>query len=323
MLVGQRQNFSEGVEQGKVFDIESYLSSVGIPYKTDGKNVGSNDVNICCPFCGEHRYHLGIHRTNGKLNCWVCRFDGETKKPNIIRLIMSLESIPYPKAMVIFDKFSYDGEQEEIVYNRVTKVQLPDEAEDFESTSFIRQRDLALSYLMSRGFGWEHINQYKLKFCPNGGYAYRIIVPIYVDGELVTYIGRDYTWRSDLRYKNCPVKDSIYTPKQILYPLDDFKGRHLRLVEGVTDRWRLGSIAMAIMTSKLSREQRALIISLKIDAISIIFDPGALKFAYLVAEDLSPFIPQIKVVELEDGDVADHTKDEVLVVEDKASWLKF
>lgn len=306
-----------------MFDAEGYLSSRCIVYKASGKNVGSNDVNISCPFCHESRYHLGINRSNGKINCWVCRFQGESRRPNIIGLIMKLEDVSFAKAKAIFDEFSYDREHEAIVVNRVTEVQLPSEAEDFRSTSFTKQKNFALNYLKSRGFGWDCIDQYKLKFCPSGKYAYRIIIPIYVDEKLVTYVGRDYTYCSDTRYKNCSVQDSICTPKQVLYSLDNFKGKHLRLVEGVTDKWRLGDVAVAVMTSKLSREQRALVISLGLDAVSIIFDPGALKFAYMVAEDLSPFIPLVKVVELEDGDVAEHTRAEVLDVEAKASWLKF
>lgn len=306
-----------------MFDTESYLSSRAIAYKTDGKNVGSNDINICCPFCHEHRYHLGVHKTNGKLNCWVCGFQGEPRKPNMIQLIMVLEDVSYSKAKSIFDKFAYDDEQEEAVCNKVTEVHLPDEAEDFTYTSFIRQRNYALNYLEGRGFGWEHIKRYKLKFCPNGKYAYRIIVPILVNDKLVSYIGRDYTEKNNTRYKNCPVKDSICTPKQVLYSLDEFEGKHLRLVEGVTDQWRLGDIATALMKNRLSREQRALVVSLKLDAVSIIFDVGALDHAYMAAEDLSSLIPKVKVVELGDGDVADHSRAEVLTMEESTSWLKF
>jgi len=53
-------------------DIISILQALGIPYRERGKNVGREHVNICCPLCGEQRYHLGFHRTDGWWKCFVC-----------------------------------------------------------------------------------------------------------------------------------------------------------------------------------------------------------------------------------------------------------
>ena len=42
-----------------MIDIKAILGELGIDYKESGKNVGPNDVNIDCVFCGADK-HLGI-----------------------------------------------------------------------------------------------------------------------------------------------------------------------------------------------------------------------------------------------------------------------
>lgn len=53
-------------------ELLTQLDINGIQYRTQGKNVGRNFVNICCPQCGEDRYHFGIHSTDYWYKCWVC-----------------------------------------------------------------------------------------------------------------------------------------------------------------------------------------------------------------------------------------------------------
>lgn len=60
----------------------------GIAYRSYGKNVGRENINICCPFCGEERFHCGIHRAHLYFHCWVCGVGGSWKKlKNLLRSI--------------------------------------------------------------------------------------------------------------------------------------------------------------------------------------------------------------------------------------------
>ena len=42
-----------------MLDIKAILDELGVDFKSSGKNVGPNDVNIDCVFCGADK-HLGI-----------------------------------------------------------------------------------------------------------------------------------------------------------------------------------------------------------------------------------------------------------------------
>lgn len=48
------------------------MREAGVPTKDRGDNVGANFVNICCPFCGELRYHLGINLKEHWFKCLMC-----------------------------------------------------------------------------------------------------------------------------------------------------------------------------------------------------------------------------------------------------------
>ena len=45
----------------KDFDIELYLNEMAINYKLHGKNIGVNEIGICCPYCSDTSYHLNIN----------------------------------------------------------------------------------------------------------------------------------------------------------------------------------------------------------------------------------------------------------------------
>jgi hypothetical protein len=196
--------------------------------------------------------------------------------------------------------------------------------QQFDNTKYRNDRDTAYSYLKSRDVSKRHIQLYRLAFTPIKGdelYNGRIIVPIYSNGILGSWLGRDYT-RMQHRYKNCDGRDSALRIKELLYGLDTFSGMHLRLVEGVFDRIALGNTSVAVFKAKISREQRAKLIKLNLDSLSIIFDYGqGVASAIGIAEDLSPFISKIKVVEVGKKDVADLGMSKVLSIEKSTSYF--
>lgn len=304
----------------RVVELVEYM---GWHSKLHGKNVGTADINIDCPFCNEGRQHLGIHRTSGVLNCWVCGFDREERRPTLLDLIVKLEGVDYTKAREILKDFiDEDYEGEEDLYLRAKTVKLPDETESFFRPKSKRHRNIAMKYLKSRGFDEKTVRKYHLKFCCRGEYALRIIVPVYFQQQLVTFLGRDYYNRDDEeRYHNCPLAGSIMRPKEILYGYDNFEGSHLRLVEGVTDKWRIGKTSLAVLRSILSRNQRSMILGLGLKSLSIFFDRDAYSKAYAIAEDLEPFIPALKLIDMGSKDAADRTMKEILYLESYKALL--
>ena len=49
----------------------SALKRRGFSVRESGKNVGAQMVNICCPFCEEERFHLGVHAENLWFHCFA------------------------------------------------------------------------------------------------------------------------------------------------------------------------------------------------------------------------------------------------------------
>ena len=60
--------------------IRTLLQQARIGIKDKGNNVGRCFINICCPFCGEDHYHLGIHETELFFKCLVCSEGGSWVK---------------------------------------------------------------------------------------------------------------------------------------------------------------------------------------------------------------------------------------------------
>jgi len=53
-------------------EVLQLLAEARIPIRDHGDNVGQGFVNICCPFCGEPRFHLGINLEEHWFKCLMC-----------------------------------------------------------------------------------------------------------------------------------------------------------------------------------------------------------------------------------------------------------
>jgi len=309
-----------------MIDIPAILGEFGIDAKKSGKNVGSNDWNIDCPYCGADK-HLGINVRDGRVFCWVCEFSdakitiGDSERnPSLIDVLVEITGERWIDVKNVLDE---NGWEEFYPKKRLNETEirckLPFGWYNFgESGS-----EKADFYLERRGFTPGIIDKYKLVIAPSTGfYANRIIIPIFYNGEIVAFTGRDYTGKQE-RYKHSTVNNSNRRIKELLYNYDMAKNfKHIYLLEGPTDVWRMGDDAVAVFRSHLSAEQRRLLINLSLDSITIIYDPKATMRAYMAAEDLRPFIKRIKVVRLEGiRDVGDMSRDEVLAYEKETRYF--
>ena len=94
-----------------------------------------------------------------------------------------------------------------------------------------------------------------MKAAPNyGPFRFRIIGPMFFRGKIVSYVGRDFTEKNNLKYKMCPNDEALVQEDQLLYNLDNC-GKSLILVEGITDVWRIGNNSCALLKSTISNAQ--------------------------------------------------------------------
>jgi DNA primase len=129
-------------------------------------------------------------------------------------------------------------------------------------------------YLRRRRFDPDYLEkEYDLKGTGHlGRYAFRLIIPIYYEGKLISYEGRDITDQQDLRYKACPLDQEVIPRKHILYTIDKVPGKTVVVTEGVTDVWRLGPGAVATFGTGFTQEQ-LILVTKRFDRIILLFDP--------------------------------------------------
>lgn len=295
-----------------MLDITSLLDDNDIEYQTSGKNVTSGWIEIHCPFCEDEGYvdpsfHLGVNISSGLFNCWICE-----KKGGLEFLVKKLLDISYGEAKKLVKKYRVDFVEdikEEIKEKSIiTSVKFP---KGVEKTF----PELHRNYLIKRNFNPEHlVEKYKLRACYRlgGKFAYRIIIPILVDGVMVSYTARDVTDKQEHRYETLSNELSLINAKDCLYGLDSIrKGGKAIIVEGVFDKWRIGEDCCATLGTKYTPKQLHLLYEKKLSHAYVMFDPDAAKKAIKFGHILSTFIKKVEVLELEQGDPAEISDEEV------------
>jgi hypothetical protein len=255
-----------------MIDIISLYQRYGIPFQKPGhKHVRQGWIGIPCPYCtGNPGYHLGycidpVSKYAGHFRCWRC---GGKKAIEVIKTITHTDS---QGAFQIIKQFS-TGSGTVLFESGIRKG--PSTGLDIcklpagTGQMLKRHRD----YLMRRDFDPEKIESlWSLQATgPVGEYNHRIIIPIYFNGKLVSYQGRDITGRSKMKYKACRQDLESREHKHCLYGLDQVKGDSVVVVEGVTDVWRLGPGSVAAFGIEYTAVQVALLTKFK--KIFILFD---------------------------------------------------
>lgn len=148
----------------------------------------------------------------------------------------------------------------------------------------------AEAYLSGRNFDVDNlVEEWGLRMAPHtGNYKFRIIAPIFYNHQMVSFQGRDYTGKSELKYKACPIPMEIRHHKDILYGLDKCKGDSIVITEGITDVWRLGPGAVCTFGIKFKAAQVQEIARRGFRRIHILFDWE--EFAYYQAVRLASML---------------------------------
>lgn len=292
-------------------ELKEFFQEYDIEFWESGKNVSKGWINVQCPFCNDDSNHLGIRLKDLTVNCWKCG------KKNIIRLIKELLSCSYSEAKDIFKRLETTeatriiDETENIRLSQAENyVKIPEDA----SRVFPKMhRD----YLKERGFDYRKlIRKYKIKAVFNSGkYAFRIIIPIYIGGQLISFTSRDVTGYANLRYKHASLSECAIRPKDLIYGVDDIQvGGDAILVEGVFDAWRLGKGAICSFGTQLSGKQYVELSKLDLDHLFILFDQdrGGIRSAKTLSKNVAPLARNVETIRLPkfDGDPAELSKEE-------------
>ena len=306
-----------------MFQIETFLIQNNIEYRTQGKNIGRGEINICCPFCSESHFHFGINPNKGVCNCWIC---GQSS--NITKLIAKIKGITYIEALAIINEKSdlrkamedrkNKVEQKKIDKTVITNFSLPKYSYPFLKDRNDTWQSVAYSYIRNKyDIDFDTVINAKLHYCCHGDYRNSIIIPIYRDNKLVNFVSRKWDKNAKQRYKNCPNELAVLYIKKTVYNYDNIKkGQDLLvIVEGIFSALKVGlNRTVATFGTKTTEEQLKLIIGLNAKKTVILFDNdlennNTWKEANEIANYLSTFI-NVKAIRIPyaDKDPADLTK---------------
>jgi len=265
-----------------LYDFPKMLDDYSIPYKEGSRGF----IEISCPFCldGDPKLHGGLNE-EGYYTCWRCGHH------RLDRIILILTNQEWDSIKQKYETGILKLEKKETP--KVTRLELP-----------IGVTGLAIyqkRYLEKRGFDPNYLeHEYDLHAMPWGEWHYHIIIPIYYNNRLVSYIGRDYTDQSWLRYKALHLGEEVIHHKHILYNLDRCPGDHAVVVEGVTDVWRLGAGSIATFGTGYTQEQVNLLSKFK--KITVLYDSDAHIKAERLATELSGMGVTVTIASLSEGD---------------------
>jgi len=248
------------------FNIEQFLINNNIGYKTSGKNVSKGEYSICCPFCGEAKFHCGINPSKGLFHCWKC---GE--KGNLVKIVAKIKNVsfieskeiirPTSELRQVLEERSKIIEEPIVIQNKDFKLPLhtyrfrKDKTDLWQETAFLFLRQ-------KYGLTWNDVEQADLRYCVYGKWKNSIIIPVYKDKKLINFLGRCWDKNSKVRYNNCPNEEAVLNIHRTLYNIDSIKiGQDLIiLVEGVFDCIKVGlDIAVASFGTEVSQEQKNLL----------------------------------------------------------------
>jgi hypothetical protein len=271
---------------------EDVLQDNHISYDTEGRNCRPGWTQLDCPFCQGVRY-LGFNRAGNYLNCWRCGAHSVvetlaelTKQPVhvIKKLVGGLEKdrkvLIKPTGKLVLPRGIGDLQRAHLKY-------LEDKRR-YDPAEIIRLWDVRGIGLASR-------------------LSWRLFIPIYFHGELVSWTTRAVRDDVTSRYISAGLMEEALPHKDLLYGEDYV--RHAVIVhEGPLDVWRTGPGAVATCGVGYSPAQVLRLAKYPVRVICFDNETKAQRRASLLCDALEPFPGTTFNVELSRKDASASSK---------------
>jgi len=248
-------------------DFERLSEDEGIATAPSGhQHARDGWVQVECPFCtGNPGYHLGFNIDDNYFNCWRC---GYKNTLDVLKKLLNISSADLFKKLKDYSSKRSTHKNKVSIEQENKSLKLP------PGTGVLKK--MHKRYLKGRGF---NPNELQLIWGIMGTgvvgpFCYRLVIPIYFKGKLISYQGRDISDRAKLRYKNCPIDQEVKHLKNIVYGFDNVPGKTVVICEGVTDVWKLGPGAVATFGTGYTPEQVKLL-GKNFDRRYILYDQDA------------------------------------------------
>ena len=290
-------------------DFERLCAYEGIKVaKVGDRHYRAEWVSMECPFCtGDAGNHLGYSKKAKVFTCWRCG------RHTIGEVLAELLHRP-KKDAVRYALENYPADPYAQPYQPMSSKKA--DILDIPGSKTIP--DIHRNYLISRRYDPDKLaDMYDLRFTQeHESHPWRVIVPIWHEGKYVSYVGRDVTGKSSVRYLTCMPEKEVYDCKKCVWGLQRAIRRTAIVVEGVFDAWRIGDGGVATLGTGWRLEQAELI-ARRFDRSYILYDPEVIaqQRAKKLAETCSmynghkSFVLKVKGSNADDPD--NMTEDEV------------
>lgn len=220
-------------------------------YKIDfNTRINRGWTNIACPFCDDKTFNGGFNNAGDYYHCWKC--GGHNFKQALARAV----NIPFNEVDILIEQ--YAGRNS--LLNKLNKKQAKAIKLTLPTNTFTPAER---KYLKQRNFSPKLLHE-KYKIVGGGitgAWKYRIIIPLILDGKIVSWTGRSILSKQKInelkipRYKNLSIEQSVIDPKSILYNLDNCISQTAVLTEGAFDVMRLGDGFFCSFGTELTQAQ--------------------------------------------------------------------
>ena len=289
------------------FDVRAYLQFLNVQFWESGNpNVGHGWIGTRCLYCHDDHNHLGINLTYKNFSCWKCGVTG-----SLLTLMQDLENVGYGSALSRIDEF-----QSLVPIEPEARTRKTSPGEDLLPPDCVgKLTGNQNAYLTGRRFDPDAlVATWGLLGGPiTGPWRYRIIIPVHLRGQVVTWIGLDTSGTQKAKYKAAPVELSYVPVGELVYGSDHVTDVAV-VVEGPADVWRMGPGTVAMLGMGVTINKLNPLLFLKAEHYYIMFDaePLAQQRAKLLAANLALLGHDAEILELESGDPADLSNQEVI-----------
>lgn len=284
-------------------NLPELLHSYGIPTAPTGHHhVSRGWIGFDCPWCSPSsgRFRMGW-RAGAYCHCWTCG-----SKP-LVDTLQELLRLPFRECLTFAKKLTAAVTDDYKPVGASGIVRMP---QGRGNMSPIHRR-----YLRRRGFKPSELERlWELKGIGiSMRLAWRILIPIRYQGEVVSWTTRAISDKAEVRYISARPEEEKVCHKTLLY--GEHYCRHAVIVcEGPADVWRVGPGAVATFGTSYSREQVLRISKYPVRAIAYDNEPLAQRQAEQLCKDLSVFPGQTYRVELNAADPGEAGKREVEIL---------
>lgn len=224
-------------------NIIDLIKEYRIPTAPEGHHHSRiNWIQVDCPYCGRNseKWHLGISIEYIYVSCWRC---GHHPLIPTLSEILGMSEVKVKKLIKGIVK-------QRIEIDRPTgKLQIPKGVRSLHPAH--------KHYLHERGF--KHIQDLEILwglqgFGLNAKLSWRIFIPIFLRGEVVSWTTRSLSKESKSKYISAGPEEERLPHKELLYG-EDFARHTIVIVEGPTDAWKIGPGAVATLGTAVTNRQ--------------------------------------------------------------------